>query len=91
MYTAAYYYRLDQQVKVPAGYTNEKYEDHNAITVDHFGAYRFLGNPWSMAMSYQRGKKLKFLKRVPLYEVYVNLPDGRPEKDLHTQIFVPIK
>ncbi len=90
-YTASFAYRPDQEVKVPAGFTHEKYDGHNAISVDHYGAYRFLGNPWSMAMSYQRGKKLKFLKKVPLYEVYVTMPDGRPEKDIHTQIFVPIK
>ena len=90
-YTAGFYYRADQDVKVPAGFTHEKYPEHSTLLVDHHGPYRFLGNPWSMAMTYQRGKKFKFLKKVPLYEVYVTLPDGRAEKDIHTQIFVPVK
>jgi len=90
-FTAAFYYGPEQAVKVPTGYTHTKYEEHSAIIVDHHGPYRFLGNPWAMAMSYLRGKKLKALKKVPMYEVYVTMADGRPEKDIHTQIFVPVK
>jgi hypothetical protein len=90
-YTAGFYYGPQQAVKVPSGYIHTAYEEHNAIVIDHYGPYRYLGNPWAMSTSYLRGKKLKALKKVPMYEVYVTMPDGRPEKDIHTQIFVPIK
>ncbi|MBY0554384.1 SRPBCC family protein [bacterium] len=90
-YTAAYVYDAEQNVKTPAGYEVKKVSPHNALVVDHFGSYRHLGNPWSMAMSYQRGKKMKLRKDVPMYEIYVTMPDGRPEKDIHTQILMPVK
>lgn len=90
-YTAAYVYEADQNVKAPSGYELKKFSPHQALVVDHYGAYRHLGNPWSMAMSYQRGKKMKLRKDVPMYEIYVTMPDGRPEKDIHTQILMPVK
>jgi predicted transcriptional regulator YdeE len=90
-YIAGFYYGAQQSVKVPAGYNHLTYTEHTAIVVDHHGPYRFLGNPWAMSMSYLRGLKLKSLKSVPMYEVYITMPDGRAEKDIHTQIFVPVK
>lgn len=90
-YTAAYVYDAEQNVKTPAGFEVKKVSPHKALVVDHYGPYRHLGNPWSMAMSYQRGKKMKLRKDVPMYEIYVTMPDGRPEKDIHTQILMPVK
>ena len=90
-YTGGLVYKIGDTVKTPAGFEHKIYNSHRTIMVDHFGPYRFLGNPWSMAVNYQRGKKMKVNKSVPMYESYVTMPDGRPEKDIHTQIFLPVK
>ncbi|MEQ1722170.1 MAG: SRPBCC family protein [Pseudobdellovibrio sp.] len=90
-YTAAYFYDSGQYVKAPPDFSIQKYSEHKALVVDHLGAYKNLGNPWSMAMAYLRGKKMKARKDIPVYEIYITMPDGRAEKDIHTQIFMPIK
>ena len=90
-FTAGYCFTNDQNLRIPEGYTLTKINAHKGLTVDHFGSYQYTSNPWSMAASYQRGKKKKLLKNTPMYEIYKAIPDGRPEKDLHTQIVMPIK
>lgn len=89
--TPAYFYSLDQEVKAPANFSVEKYPDHKGLLVDHRGAYRHLANPWAMAMMYLRSQKRKLSKTVPMYEIYVTMPDGRSEADLHTQIVLPLR
>lgn len=90
-FTAGYCYTSAENLKIPSGYQLIKMNSHKGLTVDHFGSYQYMSNPWSMAASYQRGKKKKLLKSIPMYEIYKALPDGRAEKDLHTQIVIPVK
>ena len=78
-------------MKAPVSFPILKFVPHKSITVDHTGPHRFLGNPWAMAQSYLRGKKFKASKDVPMYEHYITMPDGRPEKDILTQIYVPVR
>lgn len=90
-FTAGYLYKLGQNVKVPKDLEVTEIPQHKALLVDFYGPYRNIGNAWSMAVSYQRGKKKKLAKKIPMYEIYKTMPDGRPEKDIHTQIKMPIK
>lgn len=90
-FTAGFSYPPNQEVKAPASFPILKFGPHKSIRVDHLGPYRYLGNPWAMAHSYLRGKKLKASKEVPMYEHYVTMPDGRPEKDILTQIHLPAR
>lgn len=90
-FTAGYVYKPGQNIKVPNGFELTQIPSHKALVVDHYGPYRNIGNPWSMAVSYQRGKKKKLAKKVPMYELYKTMPEGRPEKDIYTQIIMPIK
>lgn len=89
-YTAGYAYKLNDNVKTPEGFELIKIPTHKAIAVEHFGPYRNLANPWSMLVAYQRGKKKKVNKKIPMHEIYKTLPGGN-EKDIQTQIIMPIK
>lgn len=90
-FTAGYAYKQTQQFKVPSDLQVIQIPKHKALMVDHYGPYRNIGNPWSMIVSYQRGKKKKLNKAIPMYEVYKTMPDGRPEKDIYTQVIAPVK
>lgn len=90
-YSAAYQYKTNGTVKTPTGFYSLNVADHKAIKVEHFGAYRNLGNPWGMAMSYLRAKKFKPRKDITMYEVYVTMPQNTSEKDTITHIFIPVK
>lgn len=90
-FTAGYAYKAEQNLKVPAGLEIHQISPHKSLLVDFYGPYRNISNAWSMAMSYQRGKKMKLRKDLPMYESYKAMPDGRPEKDIHTEVVMPIK
>jgi hypothetical protein len=90
-FTSGYCYTSDKNLKIPDGYTLARINSHKGLTVDHYGSYQYTSNPWSMAVSYQRGKRKKLLKNTPMYEIYKSIPNGGSEKDLHTQIIMPIK
>ncbi|AMV31893.1 Polyketide cyclase / dehydrase and lipid transport [Pirellula sp. SH-Sr6A] len=61
-----------------------------AFRVEHIGAYRHLGNAWSVANQWVQCKKMKQL-RVGTFEIYRNTPDQVPEEDLRTDIYLPLK
>lgn len=84
-------YKLDQKINIPPGYELSHIPDHSGLLVDFYGPYRNLSNPWAMAVTYQRALKKKVSKKIPMYEVYRVLPNGRAEKDIHTQIIVPLR
>lgn len=90
-FTAGYLYKPGQNVKVPKDLEVIQVPAHKALFVDYYGPYRNISNPWSMIVSYQRGKKKKIAKKIPSYEIYKTMPDGCPEKEIHTQIIMPIK
>ena len=62
-----------------------------ALRVTHTGSYKHLGNAWSTAMANQRHLKLKLKKTSAPFEVYINDPAKTDEKDLITEIYLPIK
>lgn len=90
-FTAGFSYPAHQEIKAPSTYPILKFGPHKSILIEHHGAYRYLSNPWAMATSYLRGKKLKASKDVPMYEHYITMPDGRPEQDILTHIYTPVR
>jgi predicted transcriptional regulator YdeE len=91
IFTAGYVYHLDRKVQAPQGLEIVQVPAHRGVLVDYYGPYRNISNGWGMAVSYLRGKKMKSSRQVPMYENYVNMPDGRDEKDIYTQIIMPLK
>lgn len=79
-FTAGYCYLKQPQFKIPPGYTLTHISKHKGLLVDHYGPYRHIANPWSMVVSYQRGQKKKIFKKIPMYELYKTVPDGRLKK-----------
>ena len=62
---------------------------HKAVNVEHRGPYRHLGNAWSTIMSYEREKKIKKDKSIPMYEIYRNHPKEVSEENLLTDLYMP--
>lgn len=89
-YTAGFAYSLEKIIKIPIGYERIQIPNHKAIRADHYGAYRFMGNPWGMIMSYQRGHKKKIDKEIPMYETYMSHPETS-ERDTYTQVILPVR
>ncbi len=64
---------------------------HQSLNVIHSGSYNNLGNSWNTAIGFQRYKKLKINKSIAMYELYLNNPSEVSEKDLKTEIRIPVK
>ena len=57
----------------------------------HVGRYQHLGNAWSTLYAMVRNKELKTTRQTDAFELYVNDPQVTEEKDLITDIYMPIK
>lgn len=88
---SGYTYSLTEKISVPHGFENTQIPNHRGLVVDYYGPYRNLTNPWAMAVGYQQARKLKVSKKIPMYEIYKVLPGGKDEKEIFTQIIVPLK
>jgi len=60
-----------------------------ALEIKHEGSYEFLGNAWSMGMTYLRAKKIKQIWQP--FEYYWNSPKETAPEDLKTSIYFPVK
>ena len=76
------------KVKDFGGFQTGFVKDHYSLVVEHLGSYRFLGNAWSAAIMLKRSSK-RAHKKIPMYEVYVNLPGEVKEEELKTRIVIP--
>lgn len=90
-FTAGYVYNSREGIIIPDGYAVLEIDQHKALLVDHYGSYRNIVNPWAMAITYQRSLKKKLSKNVPPYEIYRTMPGSCAEKDIHTQVIMPIR
>ncbi|QDU79823.1 Bacterial transcription activator, effector binding domain [Polystyrenella longa] len=61
-----------------------------AYYIEHIGSYEHLGNAWSTGQTHLRNKKLKASKTSP-FEIYRNSPSETDEKDLVTDVYMPLK
>jgi len=57
----------------------------------HVGRYHHLGNAWSTLYAMMRNKELKTIRKIHPFELYMNDPQETSEKDLITDIYLPIK
>lgn len=62
-----------------------------ALKVVHTGAYRHLGNAWSMLMSEARHGQLKVLKSISPFESYFDDPETIPAAQLVTELYLPLR
>lgn len=83
--------RYSEKPEAPTKFECGQIQAHSALQVDHIGSYKHLGNAWSTAINEQRNQKMKINKKAPMWEIYLNVPGEVAEKDLHTQIHIPIK
>ena len=61
-----------------------------ALKIVHTGSYQHLGNAWATANTCQRHRKLKKNKKIAPFELYVNDPIKVAQKDLITEIYLPV-
>jgi len=76
---------------LPDGLVSEEIPNTSVFTIEHTGAYTFLGNVWSTLYSMGRNKEFKINKKIPTFEVYLNDPATTPENELITKVCFPIK
>lgn len=89
--TTGFAYKNLSDSVLPEGLVKYSYPSHKTLAADHFGHYRHLANVWAMVMSHQRVLKKQINSKLPLYEVYLNMPGTVPESDIHTRVHVPLK
>ena len=77
--------------KLPEWVVKWSYPAGKAYSLKHHGSYKFLGNAWTGTYMYIRAKKKKLNTKIPPFETYINNPLETAEKDLLTQVSVPIK
>ncbi|MDF2153388.1 SRPBCC family protein [Vibrio sp. CAU 1672] len=79
---------VESPVNAPQGFVSGTIDESETYVVAHKGAYRFLGNAWSMAMSLARAKNIK-VKTKPLgIERYLNSPSDVEEAELMTEVIL---
>ena len=85
-------YIVPESTPLPASSSLKEWtlEATYAFKVTHRGPYDHLGNGWSVANQIVRYKKLK-QHRCGTYEIYVATPPETAEKDLVTEIYLPLK
>ena len=62
-----------------------------ALKVTHTGSHRHLANAWSMMMAEAKAMKLKPLKQLPPFEVYLNSTDTAGDEYLVTEVYLPVR
>ena len=64
---------------------------HKALKITHQGAYQNLGNAWSMGFNRLRALKLKQIKSIPPYEIYLSDPETTSSEAIKTELFWPLR
>jgi effector-binding domain-containing protein len=85
--TGIFYYQKPSEIK---NYKLQKLEEHEALKIINQGPYIHLSDAWNKLFAYQRSKKIRPLKKTPMYEFYLNSPQMVARKDILTEIRFPI-
>jgi effector-binding domain-containing protein len=80
----------DSANSVPTELSRWSIPQTRALSVEHIGIYKHLGNAWSAANQFARYKKLK-QSRVGTFEIYKNDPNETETANLRTVIYLPLK
>ena len=76
---------------LPSEFTSGTIPAITCYVLRHVGRYQHLGNAWSTLYSMHRNKEFKPKKGVDPFEIYVNDPSQTPDKELITDIYLPLK
>lgn len=90
-YTSGFGYKSKPDFDQVANLETGEMPQHQALNVLYTGSYRHLGNGWMTLYGLLRAEKEKQSKSLPMYEIYRNMPGEVEEKDLLTDIFMPVK
>ena len=82
---------LDEEVAIDETWIRGSLVKTKALKTMHRGRYIHLGNGWMTAMRFAQMKKMKLTKNPVGYEFYLNDPIDTPEKELVTEIYLPLK
>jgi len=82
---------INENVKIESHWIRGSVEARKALKTRHKGRYLHLGNGWITAINFARMKKMKTLNSPVGYEFYPNNPYETAEKELITEIFLPLK
>ncbi|WFB35280.1 SRPBCC family protein [Kiritimatiellota bacterium B12222] len=75
---------------LPEGFVSGEIPANKVYVIKHNGAYRHLGNAWSLGMMLSRNKKFRAKKGQVPFEVYLNNPEETDEADLEVKICFPM-
>jgi predicted transcriptional regulator YdeE len=81
--------QLPQQL--PPGFMTGEIPPVKLYRIKHTGAYRHIGNAWSLGQNLARGKVFKSSKKIHPFETYANDPGKTPENELVTYINFPLR
>ncbi len=90
-YSSAFGYSRTVEAGGEGPIQKASFPSHRALQYNHIGPYRHLGNAWSAIMGCQRSDKLKPRKDISPYEFYVNDPQQVEEREIKTEIYLPLK
>ena len=76
---------------LPVGFNAGNIPSLKVYTIEHTGAYKFLGNAYTTHYSMQRAKEYRYKKGVDPFETYVNLPGEVSDHNLITEVHFPVK
>ena len=65
--------------------------DTSWLNVRHYWSYKYLWNSWTYAYMYAKAYWHDVDKKLSSFEVYLNNPNDVAEKDLITDIYLPVK
>ena len=82
---------VDAEQSIPEPMVSRMRPACKALKVIHTGAYRHLGSAWATIMGEARAKKLKVNRKIAPFECYVNDPQNTDEKDLITEVYLPLR
>ena len=82
---------LDDEVPIDENWVRGHLPQTKGLKTMHRGRYLHLGNGWMTAMGFARMKKIKVTKNPVGYEFYLNDPNDTIEKELITEIYLPLK
>lgn len=79
---------IEKTIEIEPPFVCDTLEECETYVIQHKGAYRFLGNAWSLAMMASRAYKIKTEHDPMGIERYINQPDQVQEADLITEIIL---
>jgi len=80
------------KLELPKKFKKWYFEESKCLKVVHKWSYNFLSNSWTALYMAAKAEKLKPRKTQSSFEIYTkNFKDGLDEKDLVTDIYLPVK